>query len=205
MSTFFKSISIIFQPLFVTTYGLLWLINLDTFYYLPFQWRLLAIVGTFVFTCVVPLLPVYVLMRQGEVDDLFIHKKEQRTMPYIFSILAYSFWTFFLLKTLQLPIEIAIMGVGSIVSLIVLLFVNIKWKISAHLCSMGALFGFVAGVSYVIAINPIRLFVVLLIISALVALSRIELKAHTPLQTLVGFVVGFVCVFGSCFLTVSFL
>jgi len=35
----------------------------------------------------------------------------------------------------------------------------------------------------------------LLVFSALTALSRIELKAHTPAQTLAGFVLGFLLVF----------
>jgi membrane-associated phospholipid phosphatase len=48
------------------------------------------------------------------------------------------------------------------------------------------------------AINPVWLFSLVLAISALVALSRMELKAHTPGQVLAGFVVGFITVFTPC-------
>jgi membrane-associated phospholipid phosphatase len=44
-------------------------------------------------------------------------------------------------------------------------------------------------------VNPLWLMILLLIFSALTALSRIELKAHTPAQTLAGFVLGFLMVF----------
>jgi membrane-associated phospholipid phosphatase len=179
---------------------MIWLINLDVFSVLPVQWRILTVVGAFVFTCAMPVIPIYILIRKGEISDMFIRSKEQRTMPYVFSILSYLFWAFFLLKTLQLPFNISIMGFGSVLSIVVMMFINLKWKISAHLCSMGALMGFVSGTSYVLAINPFIFIGVLLCLTALVALSRIELKAHTPLQTLAGFTVGFLCVFLPCFL-----
>ncbi len=178
------------------------MVNLEVFSILPIQWHVLAIVGTFIFTCVMPVIPIYVLIRKGEVSDMFIRSKEERTLPYFFSILSYTFWTVFLLKTLHLPLNIAIMGFGSILSLILVMLINFKWKISAHLCSMGALVGFVSGVSYVLAINSLIFIVILLCLSALVALSRIELKAHSPLQTFAGFTVGFLCVFLSCFFMV---
>ena len=203
MNVFFKIISVIFHPLLISTYGMLWMLNLTVFSLFPFQWQMLAIGGTTLFTCIIPLLPTYILMRQGAISDLQMQEKEQRTMPYVFSIVGYSFWTVFLSRTLQLPMTIAVMGVGSVLALVVIMIVNFKWKISAHLCGMGSLFGFVSGLSYVMAKNPIGLLAVLLCLSALVALARIELKAHTPLQTLVGFVVGLVCVFGSCFLMIN--
>jgi membrane-associated phospholipid phosphatase len=60
---------------------------------------------------------------------------------------------------------------------------------------IGGLAGGIFGICYRMAINPVWLFVIVLSLSALVALSRIELKAHTPGQTLAGFSVGFASVF----------
>jgi membrane-associated phospholipid phosphatase len=47
-------------------------------------------------------------------------------------------------------------------------------------------------------VNPVWLFILIFTLSALVALSRIELKAHTPGQTLAGFISGFLAVFIPC-------
>lgn len=74
------------------------------------------------------------------------------------------------------------------------MIINLKWKISAHLCSVGGMFAFIIGVSYKMAINPLGLIIAALIISALVGISRVELKAHTPSQALCGFIVGFICI-----------
>ncbi len=165
---------------------------------LPSLWRWIAIIGTFIFTAVLPAIPILVMLRKGEINDLFISKKEERTMPYLFSIMAYAFWTMFMWRTLQFPMFIVAMGIGSAVSIIAIVVINLKWKISAHLGGIGGLTGAIFGVSYRMAINPLVFITVILAISALVALARIELKAHTPNQVLAGFVVGFIAVFLPC-------
>lgn len=199
MKTFYKIISLVFQPLLIPTYAMLLLMNMDIFSPLPLIWRWIAIIGTLLFTGILPAIPVLLMMKRGEVHDLFISKKEERTMPYLFSFMAYVFWALFLWRTMQLPMFIVAMGMGSAVSIFVIVFINLKWKISAHAAGMGGLCGSIFGVCYRTAINPVWLFAVILVISALVALSRIELKAHTPAQALAGFAIGFALVFTPCF------
>lgn len=200
MKTFYKAVSIIFQPLLMPTYGMILLTNMDIFSVLPLMWRLITIVGTFLFTGILPMVPILIMIKKGEIHDMFISNKEERTMPYLFSFLAYVFWVLFMWRTLQFPLFIVAMGMGSALSIFIIVFINLKWKISAHLSGMGGLTGAIFGVCYRCAINPVWLFALILIISALVALSRMELKAHTPGQVLAGFVVGFVTVFTPCLL-----
>ena len=200
MKTFYKAVSIIFQPLLMPTYGMILLTNMDIFSVLPLMWRLITIVGTFLFTGILPMVPILIMIKKGEIHDMFISNKEERTMPYLFSFLAYVFWVLFMWRTLQFPLFIVSMGMGSAASILIIVFINLKWKISAHLSGMGGLTGAIFGVCYRCAINPVWLFALVLIISALVALSRMELKAHTPGQVLAGFVVGFVTVFTPCLL-----
>lgn len=178
---------------------MLLLINMDIFSPMPIIWRWIAVLGTFIFTGILPALPIWLMMKRGDVNDLFITKREERTMPYLFSFMAYVFWSLFMWRTLQFPMFIVAMGMGSAVSIFIIVFINLRWKISAHLAGMGGLCGAIFGVSYRTAINPVWLFALILIISGLVALARLELKAHTPGQTLAGFTVGFVAVFTPCF------
>ncbi|HZK69055.1 MAG TPA: hypothetical protein VFC36_05605 [Paludibacter sp.] len=198
MKTFYKIITLIFQPLLMPTFGMMILMNMTFFVGLPTLWRWIAIIGTFIFTAVLPAIPILVMLRKGEINDLFISKKEERTMPYLFSFLAYVFWSMFMWRTLQFPMFIVAMGIGSAISIITITVINLKWKISAHLGGIGGLTGAVFGVCYRMAINPLLFLTVILAISALVALARMELKAHTPNQVLAGFVVGFLAVFLPC-------
>ena len=199
MKNFHKVISLIFQPLLMPAYAMILLMNMDIFSVLPLRWRLIAIIGTFIFTGVLPALPIWLLMKKGEVNDLFISKREERTMPYLFSFMAYVFWALFMWRTLQFPIFIVAMGMGSAISIFIIVFINLKWKISAHMAGIGGLCGAVFGVCYRTAINPVWLIAIILFISALVAFARLELKAHTPGQVLAGYVVGFIAVFTPCF------
>ena len=195
----FNLISLVFQPLLMPTYAMILLMNMDIFTLMPLFWRWVAIIGTLLFTGIMPAVPILMMMKRGEVNDLFISKKEERTMPYLFSFMAYVFWAMFMWRTLQFPTFIVAMGVGSTLSILVVTFINMKWKISAHATGMGGFCASIFGVCYRTALNPVWLFVFILIISGLVALARLELKAHTPSQVLVGFVLGFVLVFTPCF------
>ena len=199
MKTFYKIISLVFQPLLIPTYAMILLMNMDVFSTMSSLWRWVAIIGTLLFTGILPAVPILFMMKRGEVNDLFISKKEERTMPYLFSFMAYVFWALFMWRTLLFPTFIVAMGMGSAVSIFIIVLINLKWKISAHMAGVGGLCGSVFGVCYRMALNPMWLFVVILVISALVALSRLELKAHTPGQVLAGFGVGFVAVFTPCF------
>lgn len=199
MKAFYNFISIVFQPLLVPTMGMIMLMNMDVFSGFPLYWKWIAVIGTFVFTALFPALPILFLIKKGEVHDVFISKREERTVPYLFSLLAYVFWALFMWRTLQFPLFIVSMGIGSAISIFVILLINIKWKISAHVAGMGGITGAIFGVSYRLAVNPIWLFVLILTVSTIVAISRIELKAHTPAQTLAGFIVGFIAVFVPCF------
>lgn len=200
MKKFFNIISFVFQPLLMPTYGMVMLINLDIFDVYSTTWKVIALLGTFLFTAILPATPILLLIRKGEVHDLFISRREERTMPYLFSFLAYTFWSFFLYKVLQLPLFMVGMGIGTATSILLITFINLRWKISAHLSGIGGLAGGVFGICYKMAYNPIALLIVILFLSALVAVSRIGLKAHTPGQTLAGFILAFFSVFIPCIL-----
>jgi len=125
MKNFHKIISLIFQPLLMPTFGMILMMNMDVFSPMPLRWRLIAIIGTFIFTGLLPALPIWLMMKRGEVNDLFISKREERTMPYLFSFMAYVFWALFMWRTLQFPIFIVAMGMGSAVSIFIIVFINL--------------------------------------------------------------------------------
>ena len=196
---FYEIISLVFQPLLMPTYAMILLMNMDIFTPMALFWRWVAIIGTLLFTGIFPAIPIFLMIKRGEVNDLFISKKEERTMPYLFSFMAYVFWAMFMWRTLQFPMFIVAMGMGSALSIFIIVFINLSWKISAHAAGMGGFCASIFGVCYRTAINPVWLFVVVLSISGLVALSRLELKAHTPGQVFAGFTLGFASVFTPSF------
>ena len=182
MNTFFKIITYIFQPLLIPTYGIILLMQLSLFQLFPTSYRLFAIAGTVLFTCILPSLPILFMMKNRQISDIFISKREERTMPYLFSLLAYIFWVLFLWRTLQFPMEFVLLAIGSIVSVVLMVFINLKWKISAHTAGMGGLIGGIFGVFFVAAIISVWIITTGIIILGLVFISRILLKTHSITQ-----------------------
>ncbi|VBB47015.1 Phosphoesterase PA-phosphatase related protein [uncultured Paludibacter sp.] len=195
MRTLLKIISYLFQPLLMPLFGIIILLQTPVFKFFPLWYHIIAISGTILFTAILPTLPIVWMMRKGEIHDMFISKREERTMPYLFSLLAYVFWVLFLSRTLHFPMSLLVLAIGCVVSIFVMVLINLKWKISAHATGIGGLAGGIFGVCYQMAINPVWLFVAVVVVSGLVAISRIYLKAHTISQVIVGFLLGFLVVF----------
>ncbi len=195
MLKFYKAVSFALQPLLMPTFGIILLVLSPLGGYFTSTWKWFAVGGTFVFTALMPATPILMMLRSGQIKDLYISKKEQRTMPYLFSLIAYVFWTLFMWRILKMPLFLVFMGLGSTLSILVITLINTRWKISAHLSGVGGLAGGVFAYAYIMCINPLGLLVLMVLLSGLTALSRIELKAHTPGQTLAGFTVGFFMVF----------
>jgi hypothetical protein len=173
------------------------LVSLPEFRAVPIAWRVVAIIGTLLFTGIFPAIPIGIMLKRGEVHDVFISRRRERTLPYLFSLLSYFAWTFFLWR-IAVPSFIFWMGIGATFAIIIIIAINFLWKISAHMSSMGALAGGVFGVSYQLAYNSLLVLAGVLFISALVTVARLELKAHTPFQTLAGFSLGFLLIFLPC-------
>ncbi|MGC3977117.1 MAG: hypothetical protein QM751_02095 [Paludibacteraceae bacterium] len=195
MRTFLKIISYVFQPLLMPLYGIIILLQTPVFRLFSSWYHFIAIVGTILFTGILPALPIAWMMRKGEIHDVFISKREERTVPYLFSFLSYVFWVLFLGRTLNLPMTLLIYPIGCVASIFAMMLINLKWKISAHLTGVGGLTGGIFGVCFQMALNPVWLFVAAIIISGTVGISRVYLKAHTLGQVIAGFLLGFIFVF----------
>jgi hypothetical protein len=99
------------------------------------------VLGTLVFTCLLPLSVILVMIHRGNLTDIYIRNPKQRTMPYIYSTICYGFWAYFCSQVMHLPQFIVLTAIGSTVVLLLILLINRTWKISAHLASLGGLFG----------------------------------------------------------------
>ncbi|MGC9151040.1 MAG: hypothetical protein ACP5F6_04695 [Microbacter sp.] len=186
-------ISIVFSPLLVPTYGVLLFFFTKRFEIVPFLPKLIVGIIVFVCTGLLPGIILYFFMKSGKVSSVNLHVKEERTIPYIFTLVLYLFCAFYLWKV-NMPYWFVMMVVGAAVANALLMLINLKWKMSAHLTALGGVFAgiFVVSVHYII--NPVGIIVTTLFISAAVAASRLLLGVHTPMQTLAGFFNGFLLV-----------
>lgn len=193
-----KGLSILLYPLFVPTYGMLLFCAAFSanFFGLPSAFWWVSIGGTLLLTCIIPITAILLLIRRGSVSDLYMEQATERTTPYIYTVFCFAFWCYFMYSALRVPTYILLTGIGATMALIIVALVNRRWKISAHLSSLGGLVGGVMSFCMCTGLMPsIWLIISLLALSLLLMYARLYLHAHTPLQVVCGFLLGLLFTF----------
>ncbi|MCQ2334654.1 MAG: hypothetical protein MJZ89_02325 [Paludibacteraceae bacterium] len=153
----------------------------------------IMVLGTAFITGLCPLLMLLYLKIRGKITDFDVSNAKDRTRPYIYSLVFLGCWCYFM-KVWTMPPFMVWSGVMTIVALIIVLLINLKWKISAHLCSMGGVLAVFTGISMHYCFFSWPAVITLVLATWLLMLARIRLEAHTPLQTVCGFLLGFILV-----------
>ena len=191
-----KTLSVLLYPLFVPTYGIALFCWMQSFEEQPLHWIwiLVAIIGTFIFTCVLPVTAIWVMMKRGQVKDLYIDNPAERTVPYMYSAIGFVFWCWLLIKVLQAPNYLCAVAVGATITIGIVAIINKWWKISAHLAGLGGLIGGIF--SYCLGIGAIPTWYALcawFALSWLLMWARLYLNAHTSTQVCAGWLLGLTC------------
>ena len=161
---------------------------------LPWVWSAVAVGGTFLLTCVLPLTAILLLMKSGQVSSLQIENASERTMPYVYAAVGFGCWAYLLMRILHAPLSLNLIAVGATVALIIVALINRRWKISAHLTGLGGLVGGV--ISYYISVGAVPscgAWCLWLGCSLVLMYARLYLHAHTPAQVCAGWLLGLSC------------
>ncbi len=187
-------LSILLYPMLIPTYGmgiLCWALHTYSMP-LPATYVWVAILGTFVITCIIPFSAILLLIKQKAITDVYLYNPKERRTPYLYSLFASGWWCYFLHSTLHVPQVIFLMAIASTVVLLCVMIITNWWKISAHLAFMGCLVAAVIGYSWQAGLNPLWLITLLLELAILLMMARLYLKQHTPMQVVCGFALGFI-------------
>ena len=135
-----------------------------------------SIMLCFFFFAFVPFLSIPYFYKKNIVD-LYVSKRKKRTPFFLVAIASYSFAAIiFLVTNTQIMVLLAL---GYILVSIILMIVNLFWKVSVHCAGVtGPIFSLI----FVFGINALPLSLIV----GLVGWSRIKLKNHTFEQTLGG-------------------
>ncbi|MFV0469485.1 MAG: phosphatase PAP2 family protein [Dysgonomonas sp.] len=187
--------SVVFQPLFMSFYGVLLLFYYTNFFffYANMTWFILGTV--LLFTCLIPMLFILSLRMSGVVKDYTLSEKKERHLPYIICLLSNIALVVYLYNV---NLQIWFLGLLAAPVLVLLIgfIVNFFWKISAHMLGIGGLIGGLMSVCVnVNKQNPFLLFMLLFILAGCLGVSRLYLKRHTPAQVYIGFGAGFLAAY----------
>ncbi len=189
MKYFLRSFSYIFHPLFMPIAGVtLYFIISPRFFEDRFLYSKLF--ATAILTIIIPLLSFYMLKNLKLVTEIHLKDVRERKYPLILQ----AIFTFMLLQIVfdgyEIPplyyFFVGILG-SSIAAFILVLF---KFKSSLHMIGVAGLVTFIFGLSIHFNQNLLMLLSILIIGVGGTASSRIDAKAHSVTELIIGFIMG---------------
>lgn len=187
-----RFLSIIFQPLLLSSYGVLILLNSDTWisYTIFPQLRNALYIVVIASTFFLPALTVLMFLKRGTITTIEMKERTERNWPYLTTLLFYiAGWI--LLNRLPLPRVFGNMVMGAGLAILVAFIVNLRWKISIHMMGLGGLAGMFFAIATLFGFDLSIALIAIFAAAGLTGTARLALDAHTPSQVYVGFLAGF--------------
>ena len=185
--------SYLLHPMLMPTYVLYSLLHSSLFLIIPIPPTLSKYIYglIFCFTVLLPLAFSLYLKRNGHISSLKMDKAEERTLPFLFTILCYG-GAYYVLSRTSITLLLTIILLGAIVSLTTLLLTTKITKASAHCVGIGGLVGSIACIQFFLHINLTIIFLLSILLSGIVGTSRLLLNAHSRKQVYLGYAIGIV-------------
>lgn len=152
--------------------------------------KLIILSITFIFTFLLPTVNALVLLKMGRIKSLEMETLNERIIPYTSAAL-YYFALYYLFYNAEFPNIFKILILGAAISVLLTLFISLKWKISAHTIGIGGIAGASLGIIYRLQLDLNFILMISILFSGIVGYARLKLNSHTPAQVYSGFVVGF--------------
>jgi hypothetical protein len=183
--------SYLFHPIFIPVYAaLLYFFLNDSYFTTPEKY--FTIFQIVVITILLPILFFFLLRISGQVDSIMISEISQRKIPLVIQ----CFLSILLVRksvTLDHFPEFHFFFLGGLLSTVLaLVLLFLKIKASLHMIAMSALALFVIGLSIHTQTRNINMIAFLVLMNGFVASSRLEMKAHTPKELVIGFLLGII-------------
>ena len=184
-----KIISTIFHPVLIPTLGFILLFNSGFYFsYLSWEAKRFVLLVIFFTTCILPMLAVAVLALNPRFN-LAMNKASDRLLPYIFASVFYYIGYLLLAKISAYPVFKVFM-LASVLVIVGLLLISLKWKISAQMAAMGSLTGALLALSFRTGINPMWAVLLVILISGLTGTINLFQEKHSIWQVLAGYLLG---------------
>ncbi|MFV5700414.1 hypothetical protein ACM55F_00945 [Flavobacterium sp. XS2P12] len=181
--------SYIFHPIFIPIMAALVYLffNLSLFVN---QEKLFVLFQILIVTVIIPILLFLLLRAAGRIDSIMVAEVSQRKIP----LIIHCFLLILLVRksiTLDRYPELHFFFLGALMSTLQALVLSFfKTKASFHMMGISSLTVFVMGLSMHYQIQNSFMITFLILMNGFVASSRLEMKAHTPSELILGFLLG---------------
>ena len=192
-----KGISVVLHPLLIPTYTFLILFNLNYYFSLiiPYQVKYLILGVIFVTTFLIPVSFVLIMLRRKMIGSLNMEKREERLTPLIVTAVFISL-SWYMISQLNLSRIYSLFLLGSGITIIVTILINLKAKISLHMVGIGGMLGAFIGISLRFNVDVIYIIATIILLSGFAGFARLALNSHTQSEVYKGFFTGLIIMIG---------
>jgi len=181
--------SYIFHPIFISMYA--------TLFYLFFKHDLFStqekyyvLLQILIITILVPILFYLLLRSTGRVNSIMIHETSQRKIPLILQCFLYILLVKRSIIISRYP-ELHFFFLGALFSTILALICSLfKIKASLHMMALSGFTIFVIGLNTHLQLQNPYWSAFLILMTGIVASSRLEMEAHSPNELVIGTFIG---------------
>ena len=191
LKRFLPLFSYILHPIFISMYATLFYLfcKNDAFtnqekYYVLFQ--------ILIITILVPILFFLLLRSTGHVKSVMVHETSQRKIPLVLQCFLYILLVKRSIVIARYP-ELHFFFLGALFSTILaLVFAMLKIKASLHMMAISGFTIFAIGLNMHLQMHNPYWAAFLILMTGVVASSRLEMEAHSPNELLIGTFIGIV-------------
>lgn len=184
-----KIVSILFHPVFVPTITVFLVVKIYSNIIILENQAGIILIGTCVFSLILPLLSVFILLLTKKIDSLEMPKKEERFLPILFASIWMMLGFYFMKEIFSYAPIMKSIYLGAIYVMLIALLITKKWKISLHMLAIGGTTGVLIMLEFLFGQN-LMLLLITILISGILGFSRLSLKAHSLNQIYAGFILG---------------
>ena len=187
-----RVISAIFTPFSIPFLAFLILFLFSYLRIMPIQYKLIVLGVVYCFTILMPTLTIFLFRKINGFSPEDLGERKRRFMPFLLTITSYVF-CLVMMHRLNIPWYMTGIILAALIMMVICIVVNLKWKLSEHMASVGAIVGGLVSFSALFGYNPVWWLCLFILIAGVLGTARIILQHHTLGEVLVGFAVGLIC------------
>jgi hypothetical protein len=189
MKFLIRSFSYIFHPLFMPLSGVLYYFYISPRYFNE-EFIYSKIFAAAIMTTVIPILSFYMLKNLQLVSSIHLKDVRERKWPLLMQMVFIFILIRLIFDGYEIPalyfFFVGVLGSSSGAFLLSLF----KFKASLHMIGLSGVLFFIIGLSLHYGSNMLPWIAVGIFTCGATATSRLDAKAHTPIELIIGFIIG---------------
>lgn len=191
-----KILSRVFSPLIVPSIAIAIALWGTPLVITPDFVKVKVVAMTLLITGAIPAIGIAILYHLHRVSDTTISNPKERTIPFVICVICYMGEAYYLMS-IHAPIWLCNFILSAMMAIIIVMAINVFWKISGHTCALGGLVGLSV---WLVANNlalPWMILVVIfaIILTGIVGSARMIRRLHDLPQVVAGAIIGFLAVY----------